>query len=500
MMRNRNVLLCLAIAWLAFDSFPAPAQSFPLATNSVVFNFTTLGLNPSLVNSVTVNSIGAVSTPQGFYMPYWTNFSLAGWPSMTNGSVVCGPLVYGLGVTFQIQISDGYETTTTNFCIPANAGFDVNGRTPANQWVGFGLAPNFSWTSPFVTNISQVINITNNIGGVSNTTTVVSTDGSVNVTPSTNVNNVTYNLSVTQGGTVSNAVYATTAGSASNLIGTLPASQLPAVVVTNTYNLKSFGAYGDAAYSWGAMALSNSTTMTVVGGYFTSADTNKFIDIKGADVNRRDWWTTITAVNSPNNITVASAVPVSYNFALPGGVAAMSSGYPIVYGAHDDSMAIQSWVNQVTNGGGKFYAPPGIYLVLNPPTNVVNSQIMVPISPKVAGNEVTYFEMYGSLGSAPGYASSSPRVDLDPNTTVFVPNIGTSSNPGQWLQGMPSSFISFQTVGSLNPYGVALGKVLLPASGYYITNTLTWPVLHDFIIQSSWDPSAIILNELGAQE
>jgi hypothetical protein len=275
--------------------------------------------------------------------------------------------------------------------------------------------------------------------------------------------------------------------------------QLPGVVVTNTYNLRAYGAYGDAATCYGALALSNSTTFTVTGGAFVAGDVGKFIDIKGADINRRDWWTAITAVNSATNITVASAVPVSYNLALPGNVAAMSSGYPIIYGAHDDSAAMQAWLNQNTNGGGKFYAPPGVYLILNPPTNTINSQIQVPMSPWAAGNCGQFCEIYGSIGSYPQYGSASPRVSYDPNTTVFVTDIGTAANPGQWLQGMPSSFLDFRTAVAPQ-YGLALGLVPITSSGFIITNTLTPAYIHNLIVQPSYDANAIIIDLLGAQE
>ena len=156
MMKHRITVSLLALALLG-QSSRVMAQSFTLATNNVAFNFTTLGLNPSWINSVTISSVSAASTQQGFFTPFYTNFNVINSPSMTNGYVVCSHIVYGLGVTYQIQISDGYNLTTTNFCIPSTAAFDVNSNTPANQWIGNGLAPNFSWSSPVVTNYTVTI-------------------------------------------------------------------------------------------------------------------------------------------------------------------------------------------------------------------------------------------------------------------------------------------------------------------------------------------------------
>jgi hypothetical protein len=420
----------------------------------------TISLRAQVAN-VTYNLIDFVSTPQ--------NYASLTITPLYNSGLSGGSLVASQARTFPLS--------GTNSITVSNV---VMGYSYAVTLNNYNYTSKSSWTNIFPANLSGNI------------------DGSdwmfYNVVlPGWVVDGIVTNGS---GGTPilgSTTVVVTPVGGSNQL-------SVSATVVTNTYNLRSFGAHGDATNAWGAMAVSNSTTFNVTSGNFTSADVGKFIGIKGADVDRRDWWTVITNVYSPTSIAVSNAVPVSYNLPLPGNISAMSSGYDLVYGAHDDSMAIQAWVNQVTNGGGKFYAPPGIYLVLNPPTNAVNSQIMVPISPLVAGNEVTYFEMFGSLGSAPGFCSGTPRVDLDPNTTVFVPNIGTSANPGQWAQGMPSSFLEFRTVGSLTPYGVSLGKVALPASGCFITNTLTWPVLHDFAVQGTFDPSAIMIDELGAQE
>lgn len=160
MMKIRFAIRCLILAFMGlWAALPlaAQAQTFTLATNNVAFNFTTLGLNPALINSVTVKSIGAVSTPAGFFTPYYTNFSVANYPQMSNGTVICSQIVYGQGVTYQIQLSDGYALTTTNFCIPSSAALDANGNAPANQWLGNGLSPNFTWSSPFTTNYSTIV-------------------------------------------------------------------------------------------------------------------------------------------------------------------------------------------------------------------------------------------------------------------------------------------------------------------------------------------------------
>jgi len=193
MMKHRFGINCFALALACCMILPARAQ-FSLATNAVVFNFTTLGLNPANINSVTVQSLAPASTAQSYYASYYTNFNVANWPQITNGAVVCGPLVYGLGVTYQIQLSDGYQVAVTNFCIPATASFDVNGRTPANQWVGSGVSPGFAWSTPWVTNYNVSVTVT---GAV---TSVTSSNGSVAINSTTNGGAVNYDLSAQGGG------------------------------------------------------------------------------------------------------------------------------------------------------------------------------------------------------------------------------------------------------------------------------------------------------------
>lgn len=429
---------------------------------------------PNLYTSNAV--VQKVSLPDGSQITSTNQFDLAGSAAQTTNLFNASSTHYaGLGALSGNAIEVSQSTyPSLQFLLGGTVagGFGVNGFIDQ-----YGVLPP---STSILTNQQSGVLLNGTFSGTTVGTFVGNVSGQFNGT-----------------GAISNALIA---AAASTLIGTLPAAQLPPTVVTNTYDLRSYGAYGDAVNGWGAMAVSNSTTFTVTSGNFSSADVGKFINIKGADINRRDWWTTITAVNSATSITVASAVPVSYNLTLPGKVEAMSSGYSIIYGAHDDSMAMQSWVNQITNGGGKFYAPPGVYLILNPPTNSVNSQIVVPSSYWFTANDVTLFEMYGSLASQPGFVNNTPRIDLGPNTTIFVTSLGTSANPGQWLQGMPSSFLSFQSATSSGQNGVTGARVQLTASGFYITNTLTWPQLHDFVVQGSYDPSAIMINELGAQE
>ncbi len=285
------------------------------------------------------------------------------------------------------------------------------------------------------------------------------------------------------------------ATTAANFTGNITLTQLPAQTVTNNYNLKSFGAYGDAHSTTGALALSNTPTITVTGGYFVAGDVGSFIRIKNADLNRNDWCTTITAVNSPTSITVATAVPVSYNLVLPGNVAAITTGYQIDYGQHDDTLAAQAFLNQETNWGGKFYIPPGHYLIWGPPTNN-NAQLVVPCSPNAGNNNSPYMELYGSIGSQPWYSGSQPNVQWDSNTTVFISNLGTSANPGGWTNGIPSSVIDFRV--QTNTYGLQLFTVTIPGSGGKITNNPILPFIHDLVIDRGFDAGGITLNLLAA--
>ncbi|MDE2097290.1 MAG: hypothetical protein KGL39_08615 [Patescibacteria group bacterium] len=275
-------------------------------------------------------------------------------------------------------------------------------------------------------------------------------------------------------------------------------AQLPNRALRTEFNVKDFGAYGDAQTALGALAVSNSTSVTVTGGHFVSGDAGDFICFKGADVNRVDYWTTIATVVDTTHITVAAPVPVSYNLALPGNVAAMWSGYSVRYGAHDDSAAFQAMLSQNTNGGALYFVPPGVYLILNPPTNN-NAQLLIPQSLRSIANAAPKCEIFGERGSLSGTIEIHNDLAYDPNTTVILSDLGTAANPGQWENGIPSSVLSDCGNGPLYPGG-PVSQVLIPSSGFYVTNTTIMPNLHDLAFESSYDAGCITLNFLGGME
>src|SRR5882724_11460770 len=133
-------------------------------------------------------------------------------------------------------------------------------------------------------------------------------------------------------------------------------NSVTANMVTNTYNLKAFGAYGDATFVNGVLASSNTPIVTVTLGKFTAGDMGKIIGIFGGGKNRTTFWTGISNVTSSTSIVLSNAVFMSYNATnidfpdnnVANFSQAGANGYMAVYGAHDDSGAIQSWVNQVT--------------------------------------------------------------------------------------------------------------------------------------------------------
>ena len=224
---HRLALLCLSAFWFLGTALPLAAQ----VTNNLLISLGAFGA-PSPIFSVSIQPLSSQEINGTFNVNSPQQFSAIAYPTITNGYLIVSNQI--AGIPTQITIS-GYTDFVTNYCIPVNATTNSQGLVVAGNWVGTWNNQNnqFYWSSPTVTNVYATFYVTNNIGGVTNTTSVVSTDNSVTVMPSTNANNVTYNLSVAQGGTVSNAVYAALAGSSSNLIGSLPLAQLPAQAVTN---------------------------------------------------------------------------------------------------------------------------------------------------------------------------------------------------------------------------------------------------------------------------
>ena len=168
---------------------------------------------------------------------------------------------------------------------------------------------------------------------------------------------------------------------ASNITGTLSLAQLPAAVLTNNeagvtlsgalssvtigtnlsqaiYDVKSFGALGNGIlYNTGVIG-SNSTTLIVANAQFNSGDIGKVIDVDavGATNGNGALITTILAVNSLTNITLASP-------SLCG-----QTNIPVIYGS-DDTAAIQLAINTVCSnglGGGVLLFPPGQYIAAGP--------------------------------------------------------------------------------------------------------------------------------------
>lgn len=270
--------------------------------------------------------------------------------------------------------------------------------------------------------------------------------------------------------------------------------------LTREYNLKDYGAFGDAKFAAGAMAMTNTTAMTVTYGKFTSDDVGSYIGVYGADTNRRTFWTTIASVNSGNQIVLADTPRMAFDCPMSGNVLTFDKGTYVVYGKHDDSAAIQTWLNQYTNGGGDFYAPHGIYLVMNPPqnTNQNNAQIIVPNWTRYQNNTNQWYNappilnMYGDAAYAPGYASSAGLFNPPQNSTWFVSNLQGNNWTGTNLFG--ASFIDFRD------YDFPSGHFYGHNNRYYWPSSLVHPIFENVNIMMGYDCNAVALNLIGAYE
>ena len=278
-------------------------------------------------------------------------------------------------------------------------------------------------------------------------------------------------------------------------------SNILSSAVTNTYNVKSFGAYGDAQWANGVYALSNSTTVNVLYGRFVAGDVGSYIGINGAGTNRQMFWTTIASVTAPNQITISSPVVISYNLALSGHIAACPQGYSCVYGHHDDTAAIQAWLNQITNSAGDFYAPAGNYLILGAPqlTNQNNSQLIVPVPgwnnsmTNMARNEIPVLHMTGANNSALWFIDPNGWFNPPPNTTFFISNLQGNNWTGTNLFG--ASVIDCRGYN----FGNAVGN-------YTGLRGFVWPLndvqlnIQNMNFFVGYDANCVVLNLFGAGE
>ena len=117
-------------------------------------------------------------------------------------------------------------------------------------------------------------------------------------------------------------------------------------------NVKDFGAFGDAVLLGDGVVTSGSlSTLTSSSANFTVADVGKTILI----------YNTVSAsLNDATGTTIASVVNTT-TVTLATSVTIPASGVYVIYGAHDDTAAIQAALNSTTTS--KVFIPNGLYLV-----------------------------------------------------------------------------------------------------------------------------------------
>jgi hypothetical protein len=122
-------------------------------------------------------------------------------------------------------------------------------------------------------------------------------------------------------------------------------------IFSDSINVKNYGALGNVVSVAGTVSITSGTTgLTVVGASFTAGDVNKLIEIPGADTSGGVLCTTIAAVISATQITLAAQASTT--------LSAMSE--TVTYGT-DDSASISTACSYAIAHGKSAYFPEGTY-------------------------------------------------------------------------------------------------------------------------------------------
>ena len=319
----------------------------------------------------------------------------------------------------------------------------------------------------------------------------------------TNVSGGTFN-NVTLTGT-STIPVATTATTATN-------GASGGNIATNTYNLNQFGAKGDAKFTDGVLAISNSTAVTVTYGNFNAGDIGSYIGISGGGTNRQMWWTGISNVVDATHIVLSNSVYYSYNQTnADTNVIGFGNGFWAIYGKYDDSSAIQSWINQVTNAVNgiaiDLLAPAGNYLILTNAQlpNQNYAQIIVPVPGKYASaandfhNSEPVMYLRGVQGSV-RWGVNNIGLYHPNGGTVFISNL--ENNPlANATNIIGASVFDFRAYNS----GAASATIYSSYANrngvrYNFPDNPIHPRWTDISLVMSFDSGCVGLNFLGASE
>ena len=210
-------------------------------------------------------------------------------------------------------------------------------------------------------------------------------------------------------------------------------SELSLAVNQVNFNVKSFGATGDARKVTDAV-LNGTTTVTSATAAFTSADVGKVIwGVEAASGSLRLAKTTITAVNSSTSITVGTAATGSY------------SSIHLVFGT-DHTAYLQAAMTAAKAAGAHVIVPAGGYLFSALPFDANRATVGEASGVIGAGSSVTIFY------PVPGFDFSSTTS----NTGILYRTNGNCRN--SMLRGL-------QIEGSYHSYSGASGYHLLSDSG-----------------------------------
>jgi hypothetical protein len=236
----------------------------------------------------------------------------------------------------------------------------------------------------------------------------------------------------------------------------------------NWLDVKSFGAVGSGSIIGASSITSGTPNLSVTEDVFVVEDVGETIMVAGAGPDGTDLWTTIAAFVDAQNVTLAdnasTTVPTNSNWP---GIA--------VWGAVDDTTAIQACVDAASLAGLGVYFSPGVYLLSN--------SIALPVNgppPFMFGNSSINASIQGFFnGSAAFLVSNNPLV------APYSPFINWDT------QGLTCSLRDFSIIGgsfatSVGPTAGAMLQLYTEASAIERVGIYNSPFQWGFDIQNSF--------------
>lgn len=152
-------------------------------------------------------------------------------------------------------------------------------------------------------------------------------------------------------------------GASDNHIVTSGGVKLYVIPGDEGYNLRAFGAVGNAKRVSATLSItSGSASLTATGGTFAASDVGKVIAVPGAGAAGATLLSTIAGYTSSSAVTLADNASTTLS-AVSGTIA---------YGT-DDTDAAQAWLDAIPSSGGSAHAPSGNYTITTRLSRTMNS-------------------------------------------------------------------------------------------------------------------------------